>query len=109
MTGEPGVPQSMGSQIVRRDLATEQQQQHCTPQLGKGEDSGVSRSCCVPEARTCSGCGQCRGRGSGSSGPGVPPSDCRPAWPWRDGEEGVTATVLLINGFHCDIHQADTL
>ena len=73
MTGEPGVPQSMGSQIVRRDLATEQQQQHCTPQLGKGEDSGVSRSCCVPEARTCCGCGQCGGRESGSRGPGVPP------------------------------------
>ena len=46
------MPQSMGSQIVRRDLVTEQQQQYCAPQLGKGEDGGVSRKLRVPEART---------------------------------------------------------
>ena len=37
------------------------------------------------------------------------PSDPQACRPWRDGEEVVTAGALPINGFHCEIHRADTL
>ena len=73
------MPQSMGSQIVRRDLVTEQQLQYCTPQLGKGEDGGVSRKFPCARGQDLMWLGSVWGQGQWQQRPRGGPQTRRPA------------------------------